>query len=194
MIYSLKMGEKRWVQMKKGKRLSAGEMARAGLFTAIICVCAFISVPAAVPFTLQLLAVFTAAGLLGVRGSFLAVFVYLLLGACGLPVFSGFRGGVGVLLGATGGFLFGFIPAALIVSCGVKSCGRSVPVLFCSMLAGLIACYAVGTAWFALVYSGGEDGLGAVLLSCVVPYIVPDLAKIAVSVYLTKRLERFSAK
>ena len=85
------------------------ELARAALFAALIAICSWISIPTAVPFTLQTFAVFLALGVLGGKLGTLSVAVYLLLGAVGLPVFAGFQGGLGALLGATGGYLAGFL-------------------------------------------------------------------------------------
>ena len=81
------------------------DLARAALFAALIAICSWISIPTAVPFTLQTFAVFLALGVLGGKLGTLSVAVYLLLGAVGLPVFAGFQGGLGALLGATGGYL-----------------------------------------------------------------------------------------
>ena len=91
------------------------ELARAALFAALIAICSWISIPTAVPFTLQTFAVFLALGVLGGKLGTLSVAVYLLLGAVGLPVFAGFQGGLGALLGATGGYLAGFLLTALTV-------------------------------------------------------------------------------
>ncbi|MDD3920030.1 MAG: biotin transporter BioY, partial [Eubacteriales bacterium] len=79
------------------------DMLYIALAVALIAICAWLSIPAAVPFTMQTFGVFMAAGLLGKRRGVMAVAVYLLLGIIGIPVFSGFRGGVGVLMGNTGG-------------------------------------------------------------------------------------------
>ena len=76
---------------------------------ALIAVCSWISIPAAVPFTLQTFAVFCVLGLLGGKRGTVSILVYILLGAIGLPVFSGFNGGIGALLGTTGGYIIGFI-------------------------------------------------------------------------------------
>lgn len=89
------------------------ELAYTGILAALIAVCSWISIPTAVPFTLQTFAVFLTLGLLGGRLGTLAVTVYLLLGAVGLPVFAGFHGGLGAFLGATGGYLVGFLFTAL---------------------------------------------------------------------------------
>ena len=96
-------------------KLKTKDLALCALFAALIAVCAWISIPATVPFTLQTFAIFAALGLLGGKRGTVAVAVYLLLGAIGVPVFAGFQGGIGALLGTTGGYLLGFLLTALIV-------------------------------------------------------------------------------
>ena len=122
-----------------------------------------------------------------------AVLVYILMGAVGLPVFSGFAGGLGKLLGMTGGYIVGFLVSALLMWAMEALFGSKKWVLPVSMVVGLIACYAFGTAWFMVVYtsSKGAITLGAVLGMCVIPYIIPDAVKIAVALLLTKALKRF---
>ena len=166
------------------------ELARAALFAALIAICSWISIPTAVPFTLQTFAVFLALGVLGGRLGARAVGVYLLLGAVGLPVFAGFSGGLGALLGATGGYLLGFLLTALTVWGAERLWGRSAPVFLASCLAGLGLCYLFGTVWFAAVYasSSGPVGLAAVLGWCVAPFVLPDLAKLALALALRRRL------
>lgn len=129
------------------------DMAYISISAALIALCAWLSIPAAIPFTMQTFAVFAVSGTLGARRGALALGVYILLGALGLPVFSGFQGGPGALLGATGGYIVGFLPAALIAGLGAEHLGRSLPALIFSMCAGLLACYALGTAWYVAVYA-----------------------------------------
>lgn len=74
------------------------------VFAVLIAICSWISIPMTVPFTLQTFAVFLAVGVLGGKRGSLAVLIYILLGAVGIPVFAGFSGGIGVLLGNTGGY------------------------------------------------------------------------------------------
>lgn len=163
-----------------------------GIFAAIIAVCSWISIPAAVPFTLQTMGVFTAVGVLGGRRGTLAVLTYILLGAVGVPVFAGFSGGISIILGTTGGYIAGFLFSALIMWGMEKLFGSGKVVLIISMLAGLAACYAVGTIWFMAVYAknSGAVGVGTVLGWCVIPFVIPDLIKIAVSAMLTVRLKK----
>ena len=91
------------------------DMAYIGLFAVVIAICSWISIPTVVPFTLQTFAVFLAVAVLGGKRGTLAVIVYVLLGAVGLPVFSGFKGGIGVLLNTTGGYIIGFVFSALVM-------------------------------------------------------------------------------
>ena len=127
----------------------------------------------------------------GKRGT-LAVVVYLLLGAIGVPVFSGFQGGTAALLGTTGGYIAGFLFSALAMWMLEKLLGRSLPALALSMVLGLAVCYAFGTAWYMAVYtrSNGAVALGTVLGWCVAPYIIPDLVKIGLAVGLSNRLQK----
>lgn len=152
------------------------------LFAALMAICAWICVPVLdIAFTLQTFAVFLTLGLLGGKRGSGAILIYLLLGAAGMPVFSGFRGGIGALAGVTGGYLWGFLASGL-VYWALERFGK-LP----AMIAGLAACYACGSAWFYL-YAGG--GLWLILLRCVVPYLLPDALKLGLAYILTRRLSR----
>ncbi|MFR0734721.1 MAG: biotin transporter BioY [Oscillospiraceae bacterium] len=105
-----------------------------------------------VPFTLQTFGVFAALGLLGGKRGTIAIALYLVLGAVGLPVFSGFRGGFGVLLGTTGGYIFGFLLSGLLYWALTALLGNKGWVRLLAMVLGLLLCYAAGTGWFLLVY------------------------------------------
>ena len=166
------------------------DMAYIAMFAVEMAVCAWISIPAAVPFTLQTLGVFLAVGMLGGKRGTLAVLIYLLLGAVGMPVFAGFNGGLGYMLGSTGGYIVGFLLSALTMWGFEAALGRKTWVLAVSMVLGLAVCYAFGTAWFMVVYAKntGAIGLMTALGWCVIPYIVPDLVKIALALLLQKLL------
>ena len=161
------------------------------MMATLIAVCAWITIPAPVPFTLQTFAVFSALALLGGARGTAAVGLYLLLGALGLPVFSGFSGGLGVLLGATGGYLFGFL---LIGLCRWLFEARAASDFWrtASLVLGLALCYAFGTAWFLLVYAraNGPLSLLGALSWCVFPFVLPDLAKLALALTLAGRVAR----
>lgn len=162
------------------------------VFTAMISICSWISIPVSIPFTLQTMGVFTTVGLLGGKRGTLTVLTYILLGVIGVPVFAGLTGGVSVLLGTTGGYIIGFLLSALLMW-GIETImGRNQIVLAFSMIAGLIVCYVFGTAWFMLIYTqhSGVIGLSTVLGLCVIPFIIPDLIKIGVALFLTNRLKK----
>ena len=91
------------------------DMVYIAVFAVLIAICSWISIPTTVPFTLQTFAVFLAVGVLGGKRGSLSVLIYILLGAVGIPVFAGFSGGFGVLLGQTGGYIVGFLFSALLM-------------------------------------------------------------------------------
>ncbi len=156
---------------------------------AIIAASAWIALPfSAIPVTLQSFAICAVAGLLGWKWGLASLSVYVLLGAVGLPVFSGFGGGIGVLMGASGGYIIGFFTTVLIVGIiSNKYGGKFVPMLI-SMSAGILACYAVGTLWFVFVYSSSEGFLSA-LAMCVAPFVIPDAVKIIAAALVVSRLK-----
>ena len=172
------------------QRSKTYDLVYVSIFVVLIAVCSWISIPLTVPVTLQTFGVFIAVGLLGGKRGTLAVLVYILMGAIGIPVFSGFTGGIGILAGTTGGYIVGFLFSALLMWGMEKLFGKDTKVLAGSMILGLAVCYAVGALWFMAVYaaSSGPVGIFTVLGWCVFPFIIPDIAKIVLSLILTKRL------
>lgn len=162
---------------------------------ALLAVCSWIAVPTAVPFTLQTLGVFLTVGLLGGRRGTVTILVYILMAAVGLPVLTGFKGGIGALLGNTGGYVLGFLLSALLMWGMEKLLGKNLWVLGAGMVLGLLVCYAFGTAWFMVLYTraNGAVAFGTVLGWCVVPFVLPDLGKIAAALLLTARLRKHVA-
>lgn len=158
------------------------------MFAALIAVCSILSIPIGeVPITLQTFAVCLAAAMLGWKRGTLSVFIYVLLGAVGVPVFAGMSGGVGVLAGPTGGYIIGFIPCALLIGLAADKWQRKALPLTLSMILGVLVCYAIGTIWFMIV-TGMH--LGESLMLCVVPFLIPDGVKIALAMILANRLSK----
>ncbi|MEE1056284.1 MAG: biotin transporter BioY [Acutalibacteraceae bacterium] len=157
------------------------------LFVALISVSAQIAIPTIVPFTLQTLGVFVSSALLGCKRGTTSILIYIFLGSIGLPIFSGFSGGVGKLTGPTGGYIVGFILTAVVVGLMCDLLGKKLWVLITSMTAGLLLCYLLGTIWFCI--SSKTNFISASML-CVVPFIIPDVAKIIVASILVKRLDK----
>ncbi len=171
-------------------KLKPLDMTYIALFAVVIAACAWISIPATISFTMQTFGVFVTVGILGGKRGTLAVLVYLLLGAFGAPVFAGFTGGIGCLLGSTGGYIVGFLAAALVMWGLELLLGRTYPRLALSMVAGLLVCYLFGTVWYVVVYAREAEAIGmwTALCWCVFPYVLPDLLKIGLALTLCKKL------
>ena len=169
------------------------EMTYIALFAVLITLCSWLSIPADVPFTLQTFAVFAALCTLGGKRGTLAILLYILLGAVGLPVFAGFRGSIGVLLGATGGYIAGFLLSGLVYWLMTRCFGSGKIIMLLSVFLGLIVCYAFGTLWYTLVYAGGRSGIGfaAALVKCVVPFVIPDIVKLLLAVYISNKIKNY---
>ena len=174
-------------------RLRTRDLTYIALFAVLMAVCAWITIPMTVPFTLQIFAVFAALVTLGGRRGTYAVAVYLLLGAVGLPVGAGFQGGLGWLLGTTGGYIVGFLCIALIYWLMTAKLGESLPVSIAACVLGLAVCYVFGTIWFMVVYARttGPVGVMTALGWCVFPYVIPDLLKLVLAVTLSQRIKGF---
>ena len=166
--------------MKSQKTMQIAEIALMG---AVLCVISPFTIPvpaSPVPLSLALFGVYLAAVLLGAKKSALSVLIYLLLGAIGLPVFSGFSGEIGVLLGPTGGYIIGYVLCALVIGLLAE---RGVHTVF-AMTAGTLVCYCFGTIWFLIIMKGTYTLIQA-LLVCVVPYLIFDLIKILAAAAVT---------
>ena len=112
-----------------------------------------------------------------------------------MPVFAGFSGGIGALFGMSGGYIIGFLFSAIVMWGLENLIGRKPVMQIISMIAGLIVCYGFGTVWFMIVYARttGAVGLATVLGWCVIPFIIPDLIKIALAFVLSGRVRKHVA-
>ena len=174
------------------------DMVLIAISAALITVCSWISIPLGpVPFTLQTMGILAVMLTCGGRRGTIAILVYLAMGACGLPVFAGFKGGIASLAGPTGGFLIGFIIAALVfwllekLIFG-KLMNSTVKTWIFGALNSLvfeIVLYTVGVIWFMTVYAAqtGPVGLGTVMTMCVIPFIIPDAVKLIAAVVIGER-------
>lgn len=162
------------------------------MFSVIIAICSWISIPFQVPFTMQTFAIFCTLSILGGCNGSISVLVYILLGAIGIPVFAGFSGGIGILFGTTGGYIIGFLGTALIYWLITKLLGNKLWVTILAMVIGLFLCYALGTIWFMVAYANktGPIGIGTALSYCVIPFIIPDLVKMVLAVLISDRVKK----
>ena len=173
---------------KTSQRISTKTMALIAVMTAVTCVLAPLSVPIGpVPISLTNLAIYFGLYILGMRKETVSYIIYLLIGFVGLPVFSGFTGGAGKLLGPTGGYLIGFIPMAIVAGILIdKSGGKVVPSVI-GMVLGTAICYALGTAWFCI--QADYEVMPALAL-CVIPFLPGDAAKIAIAAFFGPQIRR----
>ena len=168
---------------------------------ALITICSWISIPLGpVPFTLQTLGILAVMLTVGGRRGTIAILVYLALGAVGVPVFAGFKGGIMSFIGPTGGFLIGFVFGALVYwlleKLFLKKLMTTTVRTWIFGLLGFlvfeIVMYIVGVIWFMTVYAAqtGPVGLLTVLGWCVIPFIIPDLVKMTVALIIGERASK----
>lgn len=158
-------------------KTAARDMCYVALFTALIAIMAQISIPmpAGVPLTLQTLAIPLAGLILGPRRGTLSTVIYVLIGAAGVPVFAGLKGGMGVVLGMTGGFLVSFPIMALLAGLGIAK-GKTG--MWLGLILGAVINYAVGTVWFMVI---AHTGAAAALTACVIPFIPTAILKLVLA-------------
>ena len=164
-------------------KLNVRKMVLASLFASLMAICAWISLPVPpVAVTLQTFGVLLTLGVLGGKWGSVSILLYLALGIVGIPVFSGFRGGVSALLDATGGFLWGFAAGGLVYWLTEKL-GKLPAFVLCQLV-----CYACGCLWFS-VWAGGV-GMVSAAMTCVVPYLIPDGIKLWLACRLSARIKK----
>lgn len=163
----------------------------AALFTAITAILSqtAIPIPGGVPLTLQTFAVALCGYVLGVKWGLASISAYVLLGAVGVPVFSGFKGGIDTLFGTTGGFIFGFILFALI--CGLSHSFKNRILAVLIGIGGMLVCHLCGVIQFSIVY--GSNFINSFLLVSL-PYLLKDalsvIAAYFLSVYILKLIKK----
>lgn len=174
--------------------------AYSSLFAASIAVGAFIAIPVGpVPIVLQNMFVLLAGLLLGPKWGLASVAVYLLAGAVGLPVFAGGTGGLGRILGPTGGYLISYLPAVLVVGLisgkpGLKSSNLSKKRMIfdlTAMVCGSVIIYAGGVPWLKFVTA---MTWGKALSLGMLPFLIGDALKILAAIPIAKALRPIIAK
>lgn len=171
------------------KTFSVQKMAIIALMTAVLCILAPISIPvfiSPVPISLGVLAIYLTAYVLSPLDATISVIIFILLGTFGLPVFSGYSGGLSKLVGPTGGYIIGFLFTVYITSLFIHM-KKGIIFDVIGMITGLALCYILGTIWFS--YQQGK-GFIASLLLCVVPFLIGDAIKIIVAVILGTQLNK----
>lgn len=166
--------------------MNVRKLTQCGIFAAATCLCAWLSFPLfGVPVTLQSFALALTLLTLGGKGGCLSIFVYLCLGAVGLPVFSGFGGGIGILTGPTGGYLWGFLLGGLVYWLVTALGGKKIPAIL--LFQGV--CYLCGMVWFAIHFAP-DSSLWEIFVATVLPFLLPDGIKLTLALTLSNRLSR----
>lgn len=169
--------------MKKIKTL---ELVLCALFAALSAILSQLSIPIGpVPINLTHVSIFVAAGLLGAKYGAVSQILFVLMGASGVPVFSGFNGGIGIVLGPRGGFIIGYIGCAFVTGLIIDHFGKSIKALTAAMYAGWIVTYTLGVSWYMYIT---HTGFIAALLVCVLPFLAGDIPKTILSSMLVNRL------
>ncbi len=151
------------------------------LMTAVTCILAPLSIPIGpVPISLTNFVIYLSLYLLGWKLATISYLIYLLIGLIGIPIFSGFTGGIGKLLGPTGGYIIGFIPMAILSGIAIEKHNHRW-IQFFALVLGTIICYVFGTAWFCIE---AQSHLSAALGLCVFPFIPGDLCKIILAMLM----------
>lgn len=166
----------------RSRRKSLRSIVRGAACAALLVILSQMSIPfpGGVPLTLQTFAVSLIGFVLGAKLGLLTVLLYVLLGAVGLPVFAGLKGGFPVLIGPTGGFIFGFLALAFLSGTGVRTAHGNIlrfPALL-SACAGLLICHLMGISQYA-VLSGNPWGVSALLVS--LPFLLKDVLSVVLA-------------
>ena len=159
-------------------KIKTADLVSVSLFAAIIAILSQFSIPTpfGVPVALQTFGVALCGYFLGAKKGIAAVLVWIAIGAVGVPVFTGFKGGFAVLLGLTGGFIYGFIP--LVLLCGLELNSKALRIALGA--AGILACHLCGVVQYALLM--GIDFLQS-FLTVSVPFLIKDFASIAAAFF-----------
>lgn len=169
---------------------NTGTLVRIGLVTAVTCILAPLSIPlpfSPVPLSLTNFVLYISIFILGWKSATISYLVYLLLGTVGLPVFSGFAGGLGKLAGPTGGYLVGMIFLTVISGSIAKRYSRKPVIIFLGMLLGSAVNYLFGTLWLCIqLHFSFLEGL----MTGVVPYIVFDIAKMVIALVIGTTVQK----
>jgi biotin transport system substrate-specific component len=174
------------IHMNKLK-FSARDFCFIGIFAAVIAVTSQLAIPMpyGVPMTLQTFVIPAAGLILGAKNGAVSTLIYVALGAAGVPVFAGYRGGMGAIFGATGGFILSFPAMAFLAGAGEKKTGAAWSL--CGLVIGSAANYICGMLWFCFV--AGVD-LKAAFLACVLPFIPTAIIKIVLVFIIGRQARR----
>jgi biotin transport system substrate-specific component len=176
------------------KRSECTNLTYPAFFAALTAVMSFISIPtpfSLVPITGQTLAVMLTGSILSVRQAYWSMLTYLLIGAVGVPVFSGFSGGIGVILGPTGGYLIGYLPGVMLIALLKGHNNTLWSLALANIIGGIGIVYLLGITWLGLVTG---MGIQKAIMAGALPFIPGDIMKViaatVISATVNKRLQK----
>lgn len=171
------------------KKLTARDLTRISLFTALICISSYIKIDLPnVPITAQTLAIMLAGCILDTRQAALSVLTYLLLGAVGVPVFSGGSSGLGIIFGKYGGYLVGFLLGAVVISLIKGKKNSLIRLSLANIIGGILVIDLFGAVWFSFIT--GMNILQAFIIGALV-FIPGDLIKAIVAAIVAVRVNKY---
>lgn len=176
------------------KKANIRELTKISICIALLCISSYISFPipfSAAPITAQTIIINMIALILTPRQSIVSVAIYILLGICGLPVFSGGTAGIGRLLGPTGGFIIGFLISAPLISLLKGKKDSILRYLLATIFVGMPVLYAFGTAFMCITQ---KMNVIAALSAAVIPFIFGDVLKCIAGSYLALALNKVLKK
>lgn len=170
------------------KRQNVLKITMVALMASIICILAPLSIPipfSIVPISCATFAIYLTAGVLGAKLGTISVAIYILLGFVGLPVFAGWSAGAGVVIGPTGGYIFGYLLIAFFAGICMNKKNASTLRMAFGMVLGTIGCYTIGTLWLGMQL---HLNVKEALMAGVIPYILGDVIKIILALLIIKPL------
>jgi len=174
--------------MEKTQKINTRQLTLIGVMAAVTCILGPLSLPiGVVPISLTNLAIYFAIYALGGKRGTLSYIVYLFIGLVGLPVFSGFSGGVPKLFGPTGGYLIGFVFMAFISGIFIDKFSNKIYMCFLGMVLGTIVTYIFGTAWLAYE---AHMPFNKALAVGVLPFIPGDIVKITIASLIGPQIKK----
>lgn len=176
-------------------------IALVGVMAAVMCILGPLAIPIGpVPISLTNFVIYIALYALGWKKGTLSYLIYILIGLAGLPVFSGFAGGIGKVAGPTGGYIVGFILMSVIAGYVIEkytaNTVKGVVLCFLAMLGGTVVCYAFGTIWYVQIAMENHSlaSYYAAMSVCVFPFFIGDLIKMAAALLLGPQIRKSLAK
>lgn len=168
-------------------KIEIKSMVRMSLLAALICVSSYISFSiGTVPFSAQSLAIMIIGLLLKPKEAGITVGVYILLGAIGIPVYANGSSGIGILFGPTGGYIWGFLLGAIVISIIKNKIKTDAGAILATIIGGIIVIYAFGV--MGLVFIAKMPITGAMAVG-VYPFLIGDVVKVIAATWISKKLE-----